>query len=1516
MKFGTFLLVYLLILTASNANAQTPPSGNDNVGGVWAPAGSYGADPGVPMVGLNPYTGNALRVVDDLSVASISEIGLNFTRYAHSRTYTSTITSYAQLQLFGEGMPWRHSFQWDVYLTGINRDGNLLVTYPNGTFITFTQIGTTGSFTAPFPVTDVASIDASGNAILTTASHVIYKFANLQNIGGYTHYGLVSITDSKGLVTTVQNSAYWYGGSYQFQLPTKITEPGGRWLSLSYSYLLLPRSEVAYISEVDSSDGRKATFSYGVTGSGGSAQAVLTGVSYSGIASASYGYYSTGTSSPFGPPQYSLSQAIDSRAEGLANIKYGYFSGSTGAVQTVTEGSANTLVCTLSLQGGNAQTPQLTFPDGSYFKYSYQAGGLLTGATNSQSNSQSFSYADSGTGTWTTTTTDANGNITIAKETSTGLPISVTLPPVAGQTSGPTKTYAYNAAGYLTSFTDNLGHTTTLTRAPTSNLITQVTYADTTTESYTYNSFNEILNHTQRNGGVEHFTYDATGLLLTKQDATQTSGQVTTIAYNSNYRIASVTDANNHSTSYQYNDAGQVTTQTNPDNTTRTFVYGTNKVVSVTNELGYTGTYTYDGFGRIVSSTDPLGRVTTYAYGSPTNPHPTSVTMPGGKVKAASYTPAWQYETSTITEGYGTADAATTTYGYDAVGNVIGVTDPRGETTIIDYDARNRKVAAQDPAGNDSFFYYDDNDDLTETTTPDGNTFNVYDVMGRLLQSTDPKGQNTYMTYDSEGSLSTYKDPNGHIYSYSSDLDERQLSMQYPDSSTESYSYDPVGNLATFTTRDGKVKTLTYDNRDRVTGYSWNDGITPSVSIGYDNGSRVTSLANSNSTLTYTYDNDDELLTEKQNVTGLGAKTVTYAYNSDSTLNTLTYPDSTGLTYGYNNRNQVTGISQGGTSVASYSYDAAGNPVTKNLANGVNSTLTYDTVERLTSITDLAGSTPIQSFNYGYDAMSRRKYVKRNGGLGDVYTYDVSGQLSNVQYNATNPDTTPTSPQRTTSFAYDSSGNRTQVVDSVQGTSTYTANADNQYTGIGSLTLSYDTKGNLVSNNGWTYTYDAENRIIQAQSSSNTVTFFYDASGRCVKRVDGGAASYFVYDTAWSVLADYNSSGTLTNRYVVGARTNEILTKTDSSNNVLYYHFDGLGSVTKLTSSSGAIVEQYSYDVFGNATIQNASGSTISSSACGNRFLFAGSEYIASMDLYQNRERMYSARMGRFLQPDPEGHSGDAYNLYRYCGNDPINNVDTFGDRDEQTDPNIGGIPIIIGSPGELAGPPPGTFNPNELPMNPGDPPSFSLRPIADNPYSSPSEGPNYGIPSPPANWESLQGSNSSAQIGIGMGNRTGNYLGGLQIGLDIAGFIPFVGIPANAASAAISFSKGDYFGAATSVFAMIPVVGVLGKIAKLGKVAEEVRGGVYALKYEGEIVRTGRTNDLVRRAGEHFRDPVLGDLEFTPLYKTDSYFEQRGLEQLVHEQNAPILNKINPVNPLNPLAHIYRAAANDFLKQ
>ncbi|TAN45529.1 MAG: hypothetical protein EPN22_02340, partial [Nitrospirae bacterium] len=157
------------------------------------------------------------------------------------------------------------------------------------------------------------------------------------------------------------------------------------------------------------------------------------------------------------------------------------------------------------------------------------------------------------------------------------------------------------------------------------------------------------------------------------------------------------------------------------------------------------------------------------------------------------------------------------------------------------------------------------------------------------------------------------------------------------------------------------------------------------------------------------------------------------------------------------------------------------------------------------------------------------------------------------------------------------------------------------------------------------------------------------------------SSACFFYD-GWNLLEEIQVSG-LTSQvsaYVHGPRTDELVAKITASNTV-YYHSDVLGNVTHLTDESGNVVEQYKYDVFGNPTILSPVSGVLSSSAYGNRFMFTGREWLGEIGLYDYRNRMYSPILGRFMQPDPLGLLAGDVNIYRYCGNEPVDYIDSFG---------------------------------------------------------------------------------------------------------------------------------------------------------------------------------------------------------------------------------------------------------------
>ena len=254
-------------------------------------------------------------------------------------------------------------------------------------------------------------------------------------------------------------------------------------------------------------------------------------------------------------------------------------------------------------------------------------------------------------------------------------------------------------------------------------------------------------------------------------------------------------------------------------------------------------------------------------------------------------------------------------------------------------------------------------------------------------------------------------------------------------------------------------------------------------------------------------------------------------------------------------------------------------------------------------------------------------------------------------------------------YAFDPVGNRTTVTDN--GTATpYTANALNQYTAIDSLAApAYDANGNLTTlqtaTNApvWTYSYDAQNRLIGGTSTAgSTFSFAYDARNRCVARTFNGTATCHLYD-GWNLIEDRTAADTSLAEYYHGATVDEIIATVKPAG-PFFHHHDGLGSVTALSDNTGAITERSTYDIYGTPAFKDATGATIPDSLAGNRLLFTGRELLAGggdTTLYDYRNRAYSAVVGRFAQTDPIRFAAQDTNIYRYVYNTITVSRDPFG---------------------------------------------------------------------------------------------------------------------------------------------------------------------------------------------------------------------------------------------------------------
>jgi RHS repeat-associated protein len=797
------------------------------------------------------------------------------------------------------------------------------------------------------------------------------------------------------------------------------------------------------------------------------------------------------------------------------------------------------------------------------------------------------------------------------------------------------------------------------------------------------------------------------------------------LAYNARGLVSTVTDWRggyvgdpNYTTEYEYNLRGQVTLVRHPIDlthyplryTVQTAYNADGTLASATDERGHVTSYNYDNYKRLwwiaappANENDTLPRTTYLHYNRDTTntldyTHTDSLVSnlqtPSGKTVRTFY----NFNRQKTSKLAGTGDeSATTTYTYDNAGNLKTVKDPAGQSsglyTEYFYDQRNRLSGVRDPIAADrnaadyTVNWTYDPFGRRKTETRANNqvvTYDLYDPMNRLLQTKVQRDvgvvDTTLTHYDFDGTVSTFQDGRGQVYYFGHDLMSRQTYVAYPADATgavrqQSYHYDLADNMDTFTNREGAVQTFDYDNRNRQTHYLWDTWPLYTMHerwMSYDEVGNALNIhngetaANSGDSIDFQYDWRNRKTSDTQTPTSRPARTVAYTYDADSNRRTMTYPSGYSLTYGYNSRNQLTTETDAAGAVVTYGYDLSGNRRTKTLRNGTVSTYTPDANNRLKDVGHYHGGTLLGRFDYHYDSVGRVKSAKRDFNRGDYYEYYLDDQLKTAQDDAYNVDLdSPWGAANVTTLAYDENGNRTTQNNTTTPSNTYVVDNLNQYTSVNSGSLDYDTSGNLFHYNGWSYGYNRQNQMTDATNGPTALYFYHDGLNRHILRYVGDANGGEWIFSAWDgsdLLEEYDINGQVLHTYVHGPATDEMLVRFDpgpTPNRIWYYH-DAQGSTTHLADDNGTVVESYKYPLAdaGTPIINNGASS---SSAFGNRFLYTGREYYKDGKFYDYRHRTYLPSLGRFIQADPIGFAGDRSNLYRYCGNDPVNLSDPSG---------------------------------------------------------------------------------------------------------------------------------------------------------------------------------------------------------------------------------------------------------------
>ncbi|MFT3890486.1 MAG: RHS repeat-associated core domain-containing protein [Anaerolineales bacterium] len=421
---------------------------------------------------------------------------------------------------------------------------------------------------------------------------------------------------------------------------------------------------------------------------------------------------------------------------------------------------------------------------------------------------------------------------------------------------------------------------------------------------------------------------------------------------------------------------------------------------------------------------------------------------------------------------------------YDILGRALTVTQPNGN--LVQYSYGDLSTTVTDPKTNSTTTTADVWGRTTSVDAPTGPDVSyTYDVLGRLL-SAARGGVTTSITYDSAG---------------------RKLNMTDPDMGYWTYDYDALGDLKVQKDARDQYICLYYDVLNRLVGKHYRaDSSCPAsptydVTYSYDNVTngnigigRRTGMSDSSGSTSWVYDNRGRM-TQENKLIGTKSFGTSWTYNSADLPVTMTYPDSEVLTYGYNSDgtlNTVTSSLGGSTYLGGMKYDEAGRIESMDYGAGIiRKTYTYfdwnepDQGGLLNSAvtTRLSDQTAIQNFAYTYDKNANVQTINDAlaGPQTQTFGYDSLNRLTSAQANG------GTNGLYGESYEYNASGNLWKK----NGIEYYYEHPTHAHAVTrldNGNTYDYDTNGNMtsrhVNSQNYTLGYDAENRLVSVGTGS------------------------------------------------------------------------------------------------------------------------------------------------------------------------------------------------------------------------------------------------------------------------------------------------------------------------------------------------------------------------------------------------------------------------------------------------
>lgn len=368
-------------------------------------------------------------------------------------------------------------------------------------------------------------------------------------------------------------------------------------------------------------------------------------------------------------------------------------------------------------------------------------------------------------------------------------------------------------------------------------------------------------------------------------------------------------------------------------------------------------------------------------------------------------------------------DGSTTAYEYTADGKLSIVTDATGVTQFF-YNAQGLLERRIGPSGLELSYGYDLAGNITAITSLSGTTSYVYNAAGRVSSVTGFAGNTTGFTYDAIGNIVAKVLPNGtrELRSYNASSQLTQVQFVAADGTVLrqfTYVIGSSGRYSAVTELGGRVVLYGYDDTGRLTSETIQVPGQPDHSISYVYdvvGNRVSATDSLLGVTTFTYDDNDQLLSRTQ----AGVRT-DYAYDANGSLISEVSVNRR-VAYEWSTERQLLSVDtteNGVNTVVSYTYDFAGNRIATTVG-GERVRYLVDYSNRYAQVLDEVSDTGTVIAGYVY---AEKLLSQTRGGSSYFYLADGHSGVRVLQSDAE---------QTVNEYTYDAFGVGLSTVESVR----------------------------------------------------------------------------------------------------------------------------------------------------------------------------------------------------------------------------------------------------------------------------------------------------------------------------------------------------------------------------------------------------------------------------------------------------------------------------------------------------